>query len=168
MGFIDKILGKNKVSINAEPYTIYAPAEGTMIPMGEIPDATFAEGIMGKGVGIIPSKGILYAPFDGTIIHAANTKHAVCIRSNEGIEMMLHVGVDTVGLNGRGFELCVQLNDTVKAGQVLSKFDIDVIQEAQLSEIIAVLVLNVDNYKDLSIENPGPIKVGQKIIKVEQ
>lgn len=166
MSLFNKIFGKEKISIDQEPYTIYAPADGAMIPLEEIPDPTFAEGLMGKGVGIAPSKGTLYAPFDGTIIYVASTKHAVCIKSTDGIEMMLHVGVDTVGLNGRGFELCVHLNDKVKAGQVLTKFDLDVIRAAHLSEVIAVLVLNSDSYKTMAIENYGQVKVGEKIMKV--
>ncbi len=127
---------------------VMQPAEGRVIPLTEIPDPTFAEGVMGAGVGIVPEGDTVYSPFDGKVISAADTLHAVAVEK-DGMEVLIHVGIDTVKLNGEGFECYVSEGDEVKAGQALMKFDRKVISEAGYSDIIAVTLTNSDEFGDV-------------------
>ena len=127
------------------------PQGGNVIPSAQIPDETFAAGVLGEGVGIEPELGIVYAPFDGEISSTTDTKHAIGISSPDGMELLIHVGVNTVAMNGDGFELLCAEGDQVKAGQILMKFDIGKIKEAGYSTTTAVLVTNSDDYAGLDI-----------------
>ena len=145
---------------------VAAPTAGTVIAREEIPDATFAGGILGDGVGIIPSEETVAAPFDGTIVTVAETKHAVGIAGNNGIEMLIHVGVDTVKMNGEGFEAFVAEGDQVKKGQKLLTFNTNKIKAAGYSDTIAVLVNNSDDYENFTVAKTGPVSSGEIIMKM--
>jgi PTS system sucrose-specific IIC component len=138
--------------ITCEKGKVYAPIKGNVIPSAKIPDETFAAGVLGEGVGIEPSLGIVYAPFDGEISSTTETKHAVGISSPDGMELLIHVGINTVAMNGDGFELLCAEGDKVKAGQILIRFDIDKIKKAGYSTTTAVLVTNSDDYSGLDIK----------------
>ncbi len=138
--------------ITCEPGKVYAPIKGNVIPSAEIPDETFAAGVLGEGVGIEPEEGVVYAPFDGEISSTTDTKHAVGISSPDGMELLIHVGVNTVAMEGAGFELFCAEGDQVKAGQKLMTFDIDKIKAAGYSTTTAVLVTNSDDYPGLEIK----------------
>ncbi len=138
--------------IKCEKGKVYAPIKGNVIPSAKIPDETFAAGVLGEGVGIEPALGIVYAPFDGEISSTTETKHAVGISSPDGMELLIHVGINTVAMNGDGFELLCAEGDKVKAGQKLIKFDIDKIKKAGYSTTTAVLVTNSDDYAGLEIK----------------
>ncbi|MCD8161735.1 MAG: glucose PTS transporter subunit IIA [Clostridiales bacterium] len=148
-----------------KPMTVYAPVQGKVIPRAEIPDPTFAEGVLGDGVGIDPSEGLVVAPFDGEITSVVDSKHAVGIASKDGMELLIHVGVDTVKMNGKGFHTLVSEGDMVKAGDELIRFDIDEIKKAGFSSITAVLVTNSDDYDALQVRETsgkrleGPISL---------
>ena len=131
---------------------VYAPIKGNVIPSAKIPDETFATGVLGEGVGIEPAVGIVYAPFDGEISSTTDTKHAIGISSPDGMELLIHVGVNTVAMEGDGFELFCAEGDKVKAGQKLMTFDIDKIKAAGYSTTTAVLVTNSDDYAGLDIK----------------
>ena len=131
---------------------VYAPIKGNVIPSAKIPDETFATGVLGEGVGIEPALGIVYAPFDGEISSTTDTKHAIGISSPDGMELLIHVGVNTVAMEGDGFELFCAEGDKVKAGQKLMTFDIDKIKAAGYSTTTAVLVTNSDDYAGLDIK----------------
>lgn len=151
-------------AIEMEPGTVYSPMEGNVIPREDIPDATFASGVLGDGVGIEPAAGVVVAPFDGEISTVSETKHAVGISSPDGMEMLIHVGIDTVQMNGKGFEPQVAEGDSVKAGQVLLKFSMDEIKKAGFSTTTAVLVCNSDEYPDFQVLKTGAVKPLDKII----
>ena len=151
-------------SVETEPGTVYCPVEGNIIPRENIPDATFASGALGDGVGIEPAAGVVVAPFDGEISTVAGTKHAVGISSGDGMELLIHVGIDTVAMDGKGFEALVAEGDTVKAGQVLLRFSIDEIKKAGYSTTTAVLVCNSDDYSNFKVEKAGPSRQMEKII----
>ncbi|MCC8076543.1 MAG: glucose PTS transporter subunit IIA [Clostridiales bacterium] len=151
-------------AIKTEPNTVYCPVEGNVIARDDIPDATFASGALGDGVGIEPTTGVVVAPFDGTISTVAETKHAVGISSNDGLEMLIHVGIDTVAMNGKGFEPQVAEGDTVKAGQVLLRFSLDEIRKAGYSTTTAVLVCNADEFDTFQVEKTGPAKQLEKLV----
>ena len=129
---------------------VLQPVKGKVIPYTEIPDDTFASGVLGEGVGVVPSEGLVVSPFDGTISSVADSKHAVGIECN-GMEMLIHVGVDTVNMNGDGFTCLVQEGDAVKAGQPLIRFDIDKIKAAGYSDTVAVLLTNSDDMEGLEL-----------------
>ena len=141
--------------ITCEPGKVYAPIKGNVIPSADIPDETFAAGVLGEGVGIEPEEGVVYAPFDGEISSTTDTKHAIGISSPDGMELLIHVGVNTVAMEGDGFELFCAEGDQVKAGQKLMTFDIDKIKAAGYSTTTAVLVTNSDDYPGLEINEGG-------------
>ena len=138
--------------ITCEKGKVYAPIKGNVIPSDKIPDETFATGVLGEGVGIEPALGVVYAPFDGEISSTTDTKHAIGISSPDGMELLIHVGVNTVAMEGDGFELFCAEGDAVKAGQKLMTFDIDKIKAAGYSTTTAVLVTNSDDYAGLEIK----------------
>ena len=124
--------------------TVLQPVKGTVIARESIPDDTFASGVLGDGVGIIPEDDLVVSPFDGTISSVAESRHAVGIESN-GMEMLIHVGVDTVNMQGDGFTCLVKEGDEVKAGQPLIRFDREKIKAAGYSDTVAVLLTNSDD-----------------------
>lgn len=154
----------NATEVRTEPGAIYCPVEGNIIARESIPDKTFASGVLGDGVGIEPSTGVVIAPFDGEISFVADTKHSVGINSPDGIELLIHVGIDTVAMNGDGFEPQVKAGDTVKAGEILLKFSIDEIRKAGYSTTVAVLACNSKDYPKFKIEKTGTSKQLDKII----
>ena len=130
---------------------VKSPAVGTLVPQEQIPDATFASGVLGAGLGITPSKGIVVAPIDGTISTVAESKHAIGISTDSGLELLIHVGVDTVQMNGDGFTPAVAEGDTVKAGDLLLNFDIDKIHKAGYADTVVFLLTNSDDYNDVKV-----------------
>lgn len=155
-----------KLSITCQPGTVYAPVSGKAIPSEQIPDETFAAGVLGRGIGIEPDEGTVVAPFDGEIVSVAETKHAVGIASPDGMELLIHIGVDTVAMNGDGFDCFVQEGQTVKAGEQLIAFDRKKIQQAGHPDCVVVLVTNADDYKDLKIQT-GSCHTLDNVIQVE-
>ena len=146
-----------KVSIDAVPAArecvIEAPISGKVIPLEEIPDATFASGVLGKGYGIVPSEGKVYAPFDGVCESVFETLHAMGLKSDEGVELLIHVGLETVHLEGKPFKAYIKSGDPIKKGQLLLEFDIAQIKESGCEIITPVLVSNSDDFASVTIEN---------------
>ncbi|MBQ6426362.1 MAG: PTS glucose transporter subunit IIA [Clostridia bacterium] len=120
------------------------PCKGELVPQEEIPDDTFAQGILGQGIGIKPSEGIIYAPFDGMVTSVFDTKHAVTLEK-DGMEVLIHVGINTVNMQGEGFTAYVADDTEVKAGQKLLSFDIDAIKKAGYDDTVVVLLTNSDD-----------------------
>ena len=124
MGFFDKLFGgkteqEETVKFFGQSKTVLTPIRGKVLAQADIPDETFAQGILGPGCGIEPTGKTVYAPFDGTVEQVASTLHAVGLTSEDGIEILIHVGMDTVELKGKGYELFVQTGDHVQKGQLL-------------------------------------------------
>ena len=124
--------------------TVLQPVKGNVIPYDQIPDDTFASGVLGVGVGIQPTDEVVVAPFDGEISSVADSKHAVGVAAND-MELLIHVGVDTVAMNGDGFNCLVKEGDQVKAGQPLIRFSREKIKAAGYSDTVAVLLTNSDD-----------------------
>lgn len=129
--------------------TVYSPIHGNVIPLSEVPDEAFGSGAMGQGVGIEPAEGRVYAPFDGTVEMIFDTKHAIGLTSSDGISLLIHVGLDTVELNGQYFTAHVSAGDSIKKGQLLLEFDLDKIAE-KYKTVTPVLVVNTDEYASVS------------------
>lgn len=151
-------------AVETEPNTVYCPIEGNVISRADIPDATFASGALGDGVGIEPASGVVVAPFDGTISTVAETKHAVGITSDDGLELLIHVGVDTVAMEGRGFAPQVAEGDRVKIGQVLLTFSPEEIEQAGHSATTAVLICNADEFGAFQVTKTGPARQLEKLV----
>ena len=146
---------------------LFAPLKGNVINREEIPDETFASGVLGNGVGIEPEIGEVVAPFDGEISTVADTRHAVGITGPGEMEVLIHVGIDTVSMKGDGFEVFVSEGEQVKAGQKLLAFDISKIKAAGYSTTTAVLLTNSDDYPDFKVLKTGKVDKMEKIITIE-
>lgn len=147
---------------------LYAPIQGNVIPREAIPDETFASGVLGDGVGIEPETGEVVAPCDGQISSLTDTRHAIGITGPGQMEILIHVGVDTVKMNGDGFELYVSEGEQVKAGQKLMSFDLEKIKAAGFSTTSAVLLTNSYDYSSTQSLKTGSTKQMEKIISVNQ
>ncbi len=152
-------------TVTCQPGTVYAPVSGTAVPSEQIPDETFATGVLGRGVGIQPAEGVIVAPFDGEISSVTDTHHAVGITSPDGMELLIHVGVDTVDMKGDGFDCFVQAGQKVKAGDRLITFDRAKIAAAGHPDMVAVLLTNADDYKELKVRT-GSCKALDVILQV--
>ena len=119
---------------------VTAPFSGTLVPLSEVPDETFASGVLGEGIAIEPSDGLFCSPVDGTVETIAETKHAIGFAADNGLEILVHVGLETVSLNGEGFEILVKEGDRVKAGQPVAKADLALIRERGLKTITSLVV----------------------------
>lgn len=140
--------------------SVLSPLTGNSVPLEKVPDEAFSAKFMGDGVAIEPSEGVLVAPFDGTIAHLIDTHHAVILEHASGAQLLLHIGINTVGLKGEGFSAKVDTGDTVKAGQTLIEFDIDRIKAAGLPTITPIVVANQEVVEKL--ENTfGQVTRGQ-------
>ncbi|MBQ8692968.1 MAG: PTS glucose transporter subunit IIA, partial [Synergistaceae bacterium] len=139
----------DRVVISSSAGNIYQPVKGKVIAYTEIKDPTFAAGTLGQGVGIEPEDNIVYAPYDGEISSVAESKHAIGITGNDDMELLIHVGIDTVEMNGDGFIDFVAEGDKVTKGQKLMSFDRAKIQAAGKPETVVVLLTNSDDYQDV-------------------
>ncbi len=163
----EKQQGESEIILtNTEENIIYAPLTGNVIPLEQIPDDTFASGVLGNGVGIEPTVGEVVAPFDGTIATVTDTKHAIGLMGPKDMEMLIHVGVDTVKMQGEGFEVFVSEGDEVKAGERLMTFQIDKIKEAGYSPTTAVLLNNSDDYENFKVIKTGATQKSEPVIKI--
>lgn len=149
----------------ASEVNIYAPGNGQVIPLSEVPDQVFAQKMMGDGVGFIPADGKIVAPFDGTVKTIFPTKHAIGLESDQGLELLIHIGIDTVKLNGEGFESFVETDDRVHKGQVLMQIDLDYITAHAPSTVTPLIITNLED-RQLSVEDVKDVTAEQLIIKV--
>lgn len=145
---------------------IYSPMKGEIIPLEEIGDGVFSAGVLGQGCGIRPAEGKVYAPFDGEVILVADTKHAIGVRSRDGIEIMIHVGLETVELKGEGFAPAVKTGDPVKKGQLLMDFDLEMIGKSYPT-VTAFLITNSFAYQSIELKKQGSGQAGEVMMTAE-
>lgn len=145
---------------------IASPIEGTLLPLSDVPDPVFSSGAMGKGVGIEPTIGRAVAPFDGTVTMIFPTSHAIGLTSNDGVEVLIHIGLDTVQLEGKHFTAHVENGQAVNQGDILVEFDIAGIKEAGYKVTTPVIVTNTTNYLDVIADEPKEVVSGQSILTV--
>ncbi|WP_101842009.1 beta-glucoside-specific PTS transporter subunit IIABC [Halobacillus sp. Marseille-P3879] len=143
-----------------------SPFSGNVIPLSDVPDEVFSSGAMGKGVAIKPTENKLYAPFDGTVVMIAPTKHAIGLRSETGIELLVHIGIDTVKLAGSPFNLHVEDGAVFKKGEILVEFDEEAIQSQGLETITPVIITNAGAYEEVIIEDLKQSTFNQKLMTV--
>ena len=157
--------GLVRPTVLAESAEVVSPLAGQVKPLSQATDPVFSSGVMGQGVVIEPSQGELVSPVNGTVTVLFPTKHAVGIVSEEGVEMLMHIGMDTVSLDGKGFEAHVEQGDKVVVGQQLISFDMDVIKEAGLVTETPVIITNQDDFQaDVEGDLPRDIKRGEVLM----
>ncbi len=132
---------------DAGPLTVLAPLRGLVLPLESVPDQTFSQRIMGDGIAIEPTEGLVTAPFDGVVVQVFKTGHAIGLENQNGVELLIHIGIDTVKMKGAGFEVLVKNGDQVKKGQQLIKFDLDLVRKNAPSIITPIVVTNSSNFK---------------------
>lgn len=163
--FRNKVLEEDNVILSQQPsqlpsqqaddnasdriYTLSSPATGTIKPLSAVQDMTFSQGLMGKGVAIVPADNNIVSPIDGTVTSLIDTKHALCLQSDDGVEVLIHLGIDTVQLKGSGFELAVKEGDRITKGQSLCRYDYQSIAQQGFTTDIIVVITNTDQYLDV-------------------
>lgn len=156
-----KNLFKKKSGSRGGSVILLSPSKGEVIRLQEVPDKVFAHKMLGEGFAVDPQEGLIYSPVDGVIKLLFPTLHAVSIETDEGLKVLIHIGIDTVDLNGQGFTTNIKLGDRVKKGDLLMKFDIEIIKENGKSPITPVIITNTENVKnfnfDYGFKNPGDI-----------
>ena len=172
MGFFDKLFGgkskdENTAKFTNQSKTVLTPLQGKVLAQADIPDETFAQGILGPGCGIEPTGKTVYAPFDGTVNQVASTLHAVGLTSEDGIEILIHVGMDTVELKGKGYELFVQTGDHVQKGQLLFRFDMQAIAAAGYTLTTPVIVTNSSRFARIEPLLSGRVTAGQQLLRAK-
>lgn len=148
--------------------TVYAPLEGKVVALADVPDATFAEGVLGLGAAIEPAVGEVVAPADGEVSSIFDTHHAVGLTLDNGMELLIHVGINTVALNGEGFTAHVSEGDKVKRGQPLISFDKDFITSKGYPIITPVIISNIDDYKEVKTTASTEVKRLDELLTVER
>ena len=162
MGFFSKLFGK------AEPRKegLYAPLNGQAVPVTEVPDPTFAEGMLGNGIAIIPADGKVYAPCNATVDMMFDTGHAVSLVADNGAEILIHVGLETVSLEGKPFTIHVKNGDKVKKGDLMIEADLEAIKAAGLNTITPVLVCNCDDFTTFNLTTGQEVTNADLVIEL--
>lgn len=159
MGLFDKIFGKKLDEIGA-------PVAGEAVPSGQVNDPTFGEEMLGRGMAIKPTVGRVVAPCDATVDMMFETGHAVSLTTDFGAELLIHVGIDTVNLQGKHYTVHCKNGDKVKKGQLLIEFDKDAIAEEGYDTITPVVVCNSDDFKTFETETGKVVAEGDAVIKL--
>lgn len=147
--------------------TVEAPVAGKLVPITEVNDKVFASKALGDGVGIVPSDGHVVAPVAGVLMTVPESGHAFGIKTDDGVEVLVHVGIDTVQLEGKGFELDVAKDQRVEAGDLLAKVDLDAVKAAGYDTTTMVVVINTATLKSVTPAAPGEVSLGDSVIDIE-
>lgn len=151
---------------NAKTISLKAVEDGRTIPMDEVNDQTFAQELLGPGIAIVPSNGTVVSPINGTIATVMDTKHAVCIQGEDGLELIVHAGLDTVELNGKYYQTYKKIGDQVKAGDVLLEFDLEEITKAGYDVTTPIVITNLGGYKITKCLTGQQVKAGEEVIQL--
>lgn len=175
---LDEILGDNSIEENsqskspaenndAKTETLYSHLSGTVVKLEDVEDEVFSAKVLGDGIAVEPSEGKLFAPCNGKVDMVFDTKHAVNLVSNSGCEILLHIGIDTVKLNGEFFETYVTDGQQINKGDLLISFDIDGIKKAGYKTTTPMIICNTDDYNSISAVAKGSISAGEKILEIK-
>ena len=158
-------LFKKKKQEEAKEFTLVAPIKGKAVALSEVPDPVFAQKMAGDGVAIDPADDVVVSPADGELSLVFNTKHAFALTLENGAELLVHIGVDTVSLNGEGFEQLAEAGTKVKAGTPIIKIDREFIKSKGFSLMTPVLITNPDNFEISAIENVDTVAGETAVVK---
>ncbi|EUJ24115.1 PTS system beta-glucoside-specific transporter subunits IIABC [Listeria grandensis FSL F6-0971] len=147
-----------------EQEVLVSPLEGELIPLVNVKDEAFSSGALGKGLGIVPTEGKLYSPANGTVTMVFPTGHAVGITTDSGAEILMHIGMDTVQLEGKYFTVHVKQGDKITAGQLLTEFDIEGIRSEGYDITTPIIVTNTNQYLDVMVVDEEEVKPGDRVI----
>lgn len=164
IGF-DDTSDESEQTATAAAIIVENPVKGTVYPISEVNDAVFSKGLLGKGTAIHPEENSIYSPVEGEVITILESKHAIGLRSKEGIELLIHVGIDTVNLKGEPFEVFVKAGDQVSVGQLLINADFAAIRNAGYDDTVIVVVTNSENYAGIS-EASGNLKEHEPLMQI--
>lgn len=156
-GFLKK---KEPVQLNE---TLYAVATGNLIPISEVNDPVFSQKMMGDGFAIIPETGEIYAPIEGVVLSVFQTKHAVGMKMANGLEILLHMGIDTVELNGEPFNIKVSEGSKISQGTLIAEVDLQGIISAEKAIDMVVVITNMDAVKSFDLNKTGQVNAGEEI-----
>lgn len=145
---------------------LYAPAEGKLIPLSEVSDPVFADEVFGKGIAIVPVNGQLVSPLNGRVGSVFATNHAITLESESGAEILIHIGIDTVKLNGKGFTRHVDDEQLVRVGEPLISFDLDALQADNIDPSIIIIVTNTERYNDISLISQTKVEPREAFLKL--
>ena len=157
-----------KPEVNYDDNCVYSPLKGEAVLMADVPDDTFAADVLGMGAAVNPSEGKVVAPADGEISTLFDTNHAVGLTLDNGMEMLIHIGINTVELNGEGFSAHVAEGDRVTRGQTLITFDIPLIKSKGYNTITPVIITNPDDYKEIKKAADGNVGFLDKLIETSK
>jgi len=163
MGLFDGLFKKKDAGI-----IVGSPADGECISLTKVSDPTFSGEILGKGNAVIPSSNKVVAPMDGTVSMIFPTGHAFTMETAEGVELLVHIGIDTVKLDGKFFTKFVNDGDVVKKGDLIIEVDLDEVKSAGYDTTIPVVVCNTGDYKDVQAIAEGTVSSGQDMIRIEK
>lgn len=158
---------ESETRIKVKNSTISSPLKGTVIALSEVKDEAFASEAIGKGIAIEPSEGKVVAPFDGTIVSLFPTKHAIGLLSDDGIELLIHVGVDTVKLNGKYFEAHIEQGEKIKKGQTLLTFDLEKIRNEGYVTQVPIVITNTNDYSTVTSNCNGNIDYNNELLTLK-
>lgn len=161
MGFLDKLFGKKENTV--KEVKIYAPLSGEVVNIEDVPDVVFSEKIVGDGIAIRPNGDTIVAPVNGTIGKIFETNHAFSIESEDGVELFVHFGIDTVELKGEGFTRLAEEGQKVKAGEPIIKFDLALLSEKAKSVLTPIVISNMDEISNLQ-KFSGEVIQGESIV----
>ena len=153
--------------IKIEECTIYAPLKGILMKLEDIKDETFSNGNIGKGIAIDPVEGRVYAPFDGVIETIFPTKHVICLISDSGVELLIHIGINTVKLNGEHYTSYIKEGQKIKRGDLLLEFNINGIKGIGYSMITPIIVTNLNDYSSISITSKFSVNIGDELLFIK-
>lgn len=166
MGFFDKLMGKDKSGLpTVKDGKVLAPVGGEVIPLEKFPDAVFSQGVLGPGCGILPAGDTVVSPFDGTVTQLTDTMHAIGVTSAGGVEVLIHVGVDTVDMAGSGFRSLVKQGQKLRTGDPLIQFDRNAIRAAGHADAVAIVVTNSDEFSAVELRGSGTATAGEPILE---
>ncbi|MCL2821248.1 MAG: PTS glucose transporter subunit IIA [Oscillospiraceae bacterium] len=153
--------------LKSKKIIIPSPLNGDVIDISKLSDPVFSDDILGKGIAILPKSGRIISPADALITMMFDTGHAVSLETETGVELLIHVGIDTVKLKGAHYTICKNTDDKVKAGDVLMTFDAEAIAAEGYETVTPVVVCNPDKFKSVSFVQEGPIKEGEPLITLK-
>ncbi len=151
---------------NGTAMTVYAPIKGKIVPIKNVPDKVFSSGMLGKGIAIEPREGKVFAPADGVIDNITDSRHAIAMVADDDANILIHVGLDTVNLNGRSFNVKVEEGAKVKKGDLLMTFDMTAIKKSGYRVITPVVICNSDDFNEIKFITDGNVNVGDKLMEI--
>lgn len=151
---------------NHKSEVIYSPLNGEVVKLSEVNDPTFSQELMGKGIAIEPSKGRVVSPVNGVVAALFGTKHAIALQSDDGAEILIHIGIDTVELEGRYFDAKVEQGKRVTVGELLIEFDVEGVKKEGYDFVTSIVITNTASYRDIKVTDKKEVVERDSLMEV--